>query len=161
MRSTVRERFDAKWKLDQDTGCHVWTGGRNNHGYGKLYADGEKRYAHRLAWELENGPIPDGLHVCHQCDNPPCVNPTHLFIGTRYDNLRDAASKGRCGPQRYHDRYPYGELVGNSKLKDTDVIDIRRRLVTGEMQVTLAREYGVHKTLISCIARRTIWRHLP
>ncbi len=81
-----------------DTGCWEWTGPVNNKGYGTCRILGE-RYAHRASWTLANGPIPDGLVVCHKCDNPRCVNPEHMWLGTLVDNNRDMFAKGRGGGQ--------------------------------------------------------------
>jgi len=76
--------------------CHEWTAGRNKKGYGAFYpAKGQQRTAHSYAWELRHGPIPDGLEVCHHCDNPPCCRDEHHFLGTRKDNLQDCIRKGR------------------------------------------------------------------
>jgi hypothetical protein len=75
-----------------DDGCWVWTGSRLQSGYGTF----DKGRAHRFSYALANGPIPDGLHICHRCDNPPCVRPDHLFAGTRVDNMQDAIAKGRA-----------------------------------------------------------------
>lgn len=86
--------------------------GATTHGYGHIVivVDGPPRHmrAHRLAWEIANGPIPDGLHVCHRCDNRLCCNPEHLFLGTAKDNLRDMAAKGRSSPQQHPERYAGG-----------------------------------------------------
>lgn len=75
--------------------CWEWTGHANRSGYGRVTRRGRDLFAHRYSWELANGPIPDGLIVCHRCDNPPCVRPEHLFLGTHSDNMRDAQRKGR------------------------------------------------------------------
>lgn len=91
---TFRTRFDAK--VERGEGCWVWTGLRTQYGYGTITnGAGCKLLAHRASWELHVGPIPDGLWVLHRCDNPPCVNPAHLFLGTHADNVRDMWAKGR------------------------------------------------------------------
>lgn len=95
---TVAERFWAK--VLKGEGCWEWQGSKSKAGgYGYVHVGGQVNRrpmkAHRLSWELHNGPIPHGLWVLHQCDNPPCVNPSHLFLGTRTDNMQNAASKGR------------------------------------------------------------------
>lgn len=79
-----------------DSGCHEFNGCRNEHGYGAMRGgDGRTVLAHRLAWELANGPVPEDMCVCHRCDNPPCCNLDHLFLGTHADNMRDRDAKGR------------------------------------------------------------------
>ena len=91
----VSERFWARI-VEQPNGCREWTGGASSAGYGQLWFEGKLVYAHRLAWILVNGPIPEGLFVCHKCDNPPCCNVEgHLFLGTATDNMRDMIAKGR------------------------------------------------------------------
>lgn len=84
------------------SGCHEYTGSRSPRGYGQVYRGRGKRpyHAHRLAWELAHGPIPAGMHILHTCDNPPCVNPAHLSLGTHADNMADMARKGRAGDRR-------------------------------------------------------------
>jgi hypothetical protein len=94
IRPSVTDRF---WKKVQKTdSCWVWIGGLS-HSYGWMGINSRHVLAHRISWELHNGPIPDGLYVCHHCDNPPCVRPDHLFLGTHDDNMNDKISKGRQG----------------------------------------------------------------
>jgi hypothetical protein len=95
----IEERFFSKVNRTPDGGCWLWNGAVQHNGYGYLHVGGrfERRpvRAHRFSWELHRGPIPEGMHVCHSCDTPACVNPDHLFLGSRSDNMRDCASKGR------------------------------------------------------------------
>lgn len=110
--------------------------------------------AHRVSWMLANGPIPAGMVVCHRCDNPPCVNPDHLFLGTQIDNMRDRSKKGRGNHRK-------GSRHGRAKLTEQDVRVIRSRYATGDWkQSDLAAEYGVSQPLIGHIVRRVTWRHI-
>jgi hypothetical protein len=143
------ERFWAKVKKSPD--CWEWTGSRNPKGYGHISDDKCRiRGAHRVSWEIHFGPIPDALHVLHNCDNPSCVRPDHLFLGTNLDNVRDRGQKGREGDHQ-------GENNGRAKLIEDDVRRIRsdRRALR-----EIAREYGVSFALIDQIKRRKIWGHV-
>jgi len=95
-------RFEQKYITEPNTGCWIWIAALNNRGYGIIgrgaRQDGPEP-AHRISWELAYGPIPEGLHVLHKCDNPPCVNPHHLFLGTHGDNMRDSVIKGRANSE--------------------------------------------------------------
>lgn len=160
------ERF---WKYVQKTdGCWLWTGSANGHGYGQLSKpdEGGKRMrpfaAHRLSYEIHSGVIPAGLYVCHRCDNPPCVNPAHLFLGTAKDNMVDARDKGRMrGPRLV------GRQQSQAKLTEDAVREIRavyaRRSgakVPDGTRVSLARKFGVSVNLISHVAAGIDWRHV-
>jgi hypothetical protein len=132
--------------------CWEWTGSRNECGYGTCGGDGGgSMLAHRLSYQTFCGPIPDGLEVCHTCDNRACVNPMHLFLGLHVENMRDAAQKGRLGRAR-------GERCGAAKLTAADVLFIRSSpLGSGE----LAARFGVSATRICQIRKGRGWRHLP
>lgn len=135
--------------VSKGDGCWVWRRGAGSHGYGQFYFEpGKPRLAHRVAWELENGPIPTGMQVLHKCDNKKCVRPDHLFIGTQLDNMRDMIAKGRRATNICLN-------PKNKKLFADDIADIQRRIVRGAKSnsVALAREYGVSVVLIRKYAR--------
>lgn len=92
---TLRDRFNEKFIPVTESGCWIWIASSRTDGYGQIGLDKKKLAAHRVAWELYRGPIHDGLHVCHHCDVHLCVNPDHLFLGTRSDNMQDCERKGR------------------------------------------------------------------
>jgi len=102
MKKSVKDRFLDKISIEPNSGCWLWTAGADEHGYGQMNADAEgfPRAAHRIAWILFRGPIPDGICVCHQHDDPWCVNPDHLFLGTQKDNMDDKMRKGRHSNQK-------------------------------------------------------------
>jgi hypothetical protein len=134
--------------------CWFWTAGKTG-GYGRFRLNGRCMLAHRIAYKELVGAIPDGLFVCHHCDNPACVNPEHLFLGTCADNVTDMMKKGRGIKAK-------GEKHWKSKLSDGDVVEIRRRVaaVEYESQTKLGKEFGVSNQLISRIASRGIWAHI-
>jgi hypothetical protein len=143
-------------------GCWEWQGARNQDGYGTLWVDHRKVRAHRLAWEIVFGPIPAGLWVLHSCDNPPCCNPAHLWLGTPADNSADMVAKGR-GRGGYNGfPLPYenqarGERSGSARLTEADVREIRASSLT---QRELGRRYGVSQVAICKIRTRRTWAHV-
>lgn len=149
---TLEKRFWAKVERRDRKDCWLWTASTARGGYGQL-GDPERGNvkAHRLSWELHRGPVPDGLQVLHQCDQPRCVNPGHLFLGTNVDNHRDKMRKNR---------HAVGAAHGAAKLTEEDVIAIWRRAAAGERQKLLADEYGVSQPTVSDIVRRRTWRHV-
>lgn len=133
--------------VSPDTGCWVWKGKPDSRGYGQvLRAKVACKSAHRLSWTLHFGRPPKGIMVCHKCDNPPCVNPDHLFLGTGRDNSVDAMLK---------DRVAHGERHGMAKLTEKSVLEIRGSSLS---QVRLAQKYGVSKALIYYIQKGIAWR---
>ena len=147
--------------------CWIYTGSKVGGGYGAIPNGGVSTGAHRLSWTLYNGPIPDGLLVCHTCDNPPCVNPTHLFLGTHDDNSTDKISKGRhargdtSGSRLHPERLPRGEDNHFTKLTTEQVIEIRKLHASGENTNDLASRYGVNRSYIYSIGKRRTWKHVP
>lgn len=93
----ILERLRSRSTVNPETGCWEWQGNAVRGGYGTTGVDNTTRFVHRMAWEIANGPIPDGLLCCHKCDNPPCWNPDHIFLGTNADNAADRVAKGRQG----------------------------------------------------------------
>lgn len=142
------------WKFVKKTeDCWLWTGTITYRGHGR-FRDGSSRNmgAHRFSWELHFGSIPEGLFVCHKCDNPPCVNPNHLFLGTHADNMEDMRKKHRAA---------HGENHGTNKLLEKDIYAIRDKLSEGVFTIAeVAKLYGVSPSLVSKISQGRIWRHL-
>jgi hypothetical protein len=146
-RGTISERLMAKVDNKAPSGCWEWTGQTNYYGYGLIWHNGKAVKAHRVAYKLYCGPLRAEQVVCHTCDNPKCVNPKHLFRGTRLENNRDCAAKGRR---------PSGASHWNAKLTQEDVAQIR---ASTESQSVLAQRYGVSPSHISGIktGRRSTW----
>ncbi len=135
-------------------GCHEWTGSKFLTGYGRVKMAGRTHRVTRVIWECVNGPIPEGMLLCHHCDNPPCVRLSHLFLGTVADNSRDMVAKGRSSKNETR-VYFQGEKHRNAKLTDGQVAEIRERHEAGgTSQAALAREYEVSQALVSQIVRR-------
>lgn len=142
-----------KWVVNPDTGCWEWALTLNRDGYGSIrWSRDEGMFlAHRAMYILCFGEIPEGMVVRHSCDNPCCVNPEHLLLGTQRDNVADCVQRGRRAPQG-------GDLNHSKKLSSAIVQEIRRRYAGGGVsQQTLGHEYGVSQSCISLIVRRTTW----
>lgn len=143
--------MDRFWsKVDKSGSCWEWVGARNNKGYGQIRINKRLLLAHRVGYELENSKIPDGMCVLHRCDNPSCVNPSHLFLGTVADNNRDMHDKGRAVDNR-------GERSGKAKLKEEDVKWIRQ---LGAPYRKIAKCFGISSAQVSQIKNRNQWRHV-
>ncbi len=142
-RVTAIDRFMEKVSPVPLVGCWLWDGAfSQGHGYGSIWLGDRVRGAHKVSHILFKGPVPAGAHVCHTCDMRWCVNPDHLFVGTRFDNMRDAAAKGRIG---HH----------CTKLTDEQAAEIRN---SRERGVDLAKRYGVSQNIICNIRRGRNYR---
>lgn len=146
---SAAERFSKRISKSED-GCWLWLGVKLPRGYGRFWFGGGKMYAHRAAWILANGAIPDGLQVLHRCDNPPCVRPEHLFLGTASDNMRDAALKLRT----------CGEKNAYATLTEQTVRAIRLRCASGERQEDVAKAFSTTQSQVSRIVLRKRWKHV-
>lgn len=162
--------------------CWIWIRARTGRGYGQISLHNVRIYTHRVSWELENGPLPDGLSVLHHCDNPPCARPSHLFTGTQLDNMRDAALKHRVhegdahgskthpeslprGDQHYARRNPElirrGERTGVAKVTEDDVRTMRRMRSSGASLADIAVVFPhLQYPAISRICNRVRWSHV-
>lgn len=148
-----KQHFEARLQRNADTGCLEWTGSRIATGYGRVRHNGRLACTHRLAYMFAHGEIPEGQYVLHRCDNPPCCNPDHLFLGDQFDNMRDMIRKGRLYNRT-------GSKNGCSKLTEDDVREIRRLKAEGVKQVRLAERFGVSTVAISLIVLRKKWVHV-
>jgi hypothetical protein len=138
---TEEEFTEHFWKQcrKESSGCWIWKRRIPSHGYGMIWRRGRSHRAHRMAWVLSRGPIPEGLGVLHTCDTPACVNPDHLFLGTDQDNMTDKKNKGRAQA---------GEKHGMARLTWEEVVKIRSIPAKYGLISQLARDYGVdHKTI--------------
>ena len=135
--------------VNPTSGCWNWTGGKTSRGYGNFWLNGKTVAAHRFSYEQHHGEIPDGMFVCHSCDNPSCVNPEHLFLGTPADNTADMVAKGR-------------KVIGppgkRAKLTEVDVSEIRHLVSSGMTQRAVAKDYGVDPSTVSYIITNKTWK---
>ena len=146
-------RFEAK--VNRTEGCWLWTG-QTKDGYGQFAVNQKKIGAHRVAYFLKHGPFDYNLLVCHHCDNPPCVNPEHLFLGTDRDNTDDMIKK---------DRHAYGQRLPQTKLKEEDVLEIVRRCKNNSWKHNgrieeVAKEFNICAANIYSILDGRSWSHL-
>ena len=130
--------------------CWIWRGAANPI-YGVMYFKRRQTYAHRVSYEVSTGIDPGSFRVCHHCDNPLCINPDHLFLGTDKENMEDCRRKGRG---------IHGSLCTNSKLKKENVLEIRRLLESGISQYKIAKQFGIAQTSVSGIKNGRYWKHI-
>lgn len=141
-------RFTTKFV--ESSGCWEWTSSKHPRGYGTFWLEGKVQYAHRVSYMLFKGTIPRGLEVCHSCDNPGCVNPDHLFVGTHLENMQDMTRKGRR-------QVAFGENHGTAKLRSTEVKAIRKLYRTFSTR-ELAKKFKVAQSTISNVLCKG-WRN--
>ncbi len=143
---TREQRFWSK--VQRSDGCWEWQGSLAVGGYGQIMSSRRRCFTHRASWEINVGTIPPGLHVLHRCDNPSCVRPDHLFLGSHADNMADKAAKGRAARERN----------GNAKLSEADVIAMRfAHVIAGVTGVSLGPAMGVTVQHANAILRRATW----
>jgi hypothetical protein len=166
-RNPIEVRFREKYAI-AESGCWEWTASTVPKGYGVIWFQGKQQYAHRVSYQIHIGPIPGGLLILHECDNPRCVNPQHLFPGTSAQNTADMLSKGRHktnpahgerNAMRRHKGLLSGERNGFSKLTQEQVNQIRDLYRNGAKQAELAAQFGVNQPHISRIVRGEAWAH--
>jgi hypothetical protein len=168
---TLPARFWSK--VNKTSACWEWTGSVRPDGYGQINVEGRPLVAHRVAWQLEIGAIPEGMYICHHCDNRKCVRVDHLFTGTHTDNMADAAAKGRMpgtvdasklprGDDHYTRRMPElratGERNGHAKLTWGQVDSIRAMRRDGALLKDICREFGLGKGHVSEICNGKKWK---
>jgi len=151
------------------TCCHEWMAGKTDKGYGAVWINGSSQTAHRVAFAIHFGLVQEAMLVCHHCDNPLCVNPSHLFLGTASDNVQDCLSKGRGNPaigdrngSRLHPQSrPRGERHVKSKLTVHQVLAIRKQYASGDGSFrSIAKSYGMSKSTIYDIVNNKRWGHI-
>lgn len=136
--------------------CWGWHAVKDGNGYGMLKINGKMHRAHRISWVIHNGDIPEGLCVCHKCDNPGCTNPLHLFLGTHQENMKDMRLKGRANPGQHT-----GETNGLHKLTECQVKEIREKYIPYKYTLLqLAEEYSVSGAAIHKIIKFKNWKYL-
>ena len=144
------DRFNELWMPEPNSGCWLWLGNTYRYGYGCMPVRFKTRIAHSASWIFHRGEIPEGVCVLNRCDTPLCVNPDHLFLGSRADNNQDRDSKGRhislCGEEH-----------GNSKISHAEARQIR---TDSRATKCIAKEYKIHVTTVRRIRRGTTWRHI-
>lgn len=152
----TQKQIDRFWGyVDKSKECWEWQAclNRQRRNYGIYGINGRNYQAHRISYSLSHGVDPADLQVCHKCDNPRCVNPDHLFLGTMADNMHDRDRKGRHIP-------PTGSRNGQTNLTEPMVLDIRERFKQGETQTAIGKSLGIDNSTVGYIVRRVTWQHI-
>lgn len=139
---------------EPNTGCWLWAGNVNRKGYGntgKIVNGYKIRGAHRISYYLHNGPFDYNLNVCHTCDTPCCVNPSHLFLGTNQENTMDMVLKGRSAK---------GSKTSKAVFVESDISIIKKKFDSGISCISIAKEYGVHRSTVYGILKNKYWKHV-
>lgn len=136
--------FYARTVTDPETGCMEWQGASSPTGYGKVRYEGKAQDTHRVSWMITNGDIPAGMMICHKCDNRICVNPNHLFVGTRSDNMRDAWNKGRLDMSKALENHP-------TSIPDASIIRAHELLEQGVPAIRIAAMCGISRQTVGHI----------
>jgi len=147
------EYFNRKTVKNEENNCIEWIGWRDKDGYGGAYRNGKNIRAHRFSYELFIGPIPKGKNVCHKCDNPSCVNPDHLYVGTQRDNMYDKVERDRCNLK-------CGEEAKVSRLTEAQVVEIIREKKSGTKVQRIIDKYAISKSTIMDIMQGKLWKHI-
>jgi len=155
-----KSRFLQKFIINQTTGCWEWTYSLDNFGYGRFWFRGKLTKAHRVSWILNVSEIPEKSWVLHHCDNPKCINPSHLFLGDRTDNMRDMAKKGRQVFQISPEKASRGSSHYNSKLNENQVTEILLTPYSKMSCAKMSEKFGVSSATISAIKTGRRWQHL-
>ena len=150
---SVKARFETKFMAETNSGCWLWMGNIGKHGYGQFHLNGGCMAASRAAFQLYKGSIPEGMCVCHKCDEKTCVNPEHLFLGTQADNLADMFKKGRQNT-------PKGVNHGHANLNDLQVISLRCDRLNGLSYSGISRKYGISISVAYKIVNLHSWKHI-
>ncbi len=154
MRKPLIERFEEKFERGAPNECWLWKGLKFRSGYGRIGSGCQGKrtvLAHRISYELYVGPIPDGLCVCHRCDVRDCINPHHLFLGTKTENAADMDRKGRRARGSSH---------GMSKISEVDVLRIRKLASDGLTQNSISEMFRVNRQQVSHIVNHKCWAHI-
>ena len=146
------ERVEAQTVINEK-GCHVFTGSKDECGYGRIHQGKKLVRLHRAMYEKVHGYIPQGMVIMHSCDNPACINPEHLSADYQSENVKDMYSKGR-------EFRPSGSKHGMAKIQEADVVKIKQRLSDGDTCVSIAKDYGVSEGTIRNIKKGRNWKHV-